>query len=54
MTLRKLQGILTTYEMTVGSNPSTSKETTFKSLKKEDSESELSNAFDALIVRKLK
>lgn len=56
MTLDNLQGILTAYEMRIGSNFSTSKETTFRVEKKEelDSESKLSDAIEALLVRNLK
>ncbi|GLJ17355.1 hypothetical protein SUGI_0301450 [Cryptomeria japonica] len=56
MTLDNLQSILTAYEMRIGNNPSSSKETAFKVEKKEelDSESELSDAIEALFVRKLK
>ncbi|XP_057846870.2 uncharacterized protein LOC131056581 [Cryptomeria japonica] len=54
MTMHKLQSILTAYEMRIGNTLSTSKETTFKVEKQEDSESELSNVFEALLVRKLK
>ncbi|XP_059064356.1 uncharacterized protein LOC131856547 [Cryptomeria japonica] len=56
MTLDNLQTTLTTYEMRIGSNPSTSKETAFKAKKKgePDSESELSDSIEALLVRKLK
>ncbi|XP_059073541.1 uncharacterized protein LOC131874268 [Cryptomeria japonica] len=56
MSLDSLQSILTAYEMRIGSNSSNSKETAFKVEKKEepDSESELSDAIEALLVRKLK
>ncbi|XP_059073489.1 uncharacterized protein LOC131070384 [Cryptomeria japonica] len=54
MTMHKLQSILIAYEMRIGNTLSTSKETTFKVEKQEDSESELSDVFEALLVRKLK
>ncbi|XP_057868003.1 uncharacterized protein LOC131075194 [Cryptomeria japonica] len=56
MNLDSLQSILTAYEMRIGSNPSSSKEIDFKVEKEEepDSESELSDAIEALLVRKLK
>ncbi|XP_059072885.1 uncharacterized protein LOC131873719 [Cryptomeria japonica] len=50
----KLQSTLTAYEMRIGNTPSTSKETTFKIEKQEESESELSDVFETLLVRKLR
>ncbi|XP_059076909.1 uncharacterized protein LOC131064953 [Cryptomeria japonica] len=49
----KLQSTLTAYEMRIGNTPSTSKETTFKIEKQEECESELSDVFETLLVRKL-
>lgn len=54
MTVHKLQSILTAYEMRIGNNPSTSNEIAFKAEKCEDSESELSDIFEALLVKKLR
>lgn len=54
MTLHQLHVILTTYEMRIESNTSTSKETAVKVEKKDDSDSDLLDDFEAMIVRKLK
>ncbi|XP_059071613.1 uncharacterized protein LOC131070388 [Cryptomeria japonica] len=54
MTVHQLQSTLTAYEMRIGNTPSTSKETTFKIEKQEESESELSDVFETLLVRKLR
>ena len=53
MTLHQLQNILIAYEMSIGNNASSSKETTFKAEKKEDSDYDMSDAFQALVVGKL-
>ncbi|XP_059069957.1 uncharacterized protein LOC131859824 [Cryptomeria japonica] len=50
MTLHKLQGILTTYEMRISNNvASTSKETAFKAEKKDDSDSDILDALEELL-----
>ncbi|XP_057821524.2 uncharacterized protein LOC131034148 [Cryptomeria japonica] len=54
MTVHQLQSTLTAYEMRIGNTPSTSKETAFKIEKQEESESELSDVFETLLVRKLR
>ncbi|XP_059078184.1 uncharacterized protein LOC131876736 [Cryptomeria japonica] len=54
MTLHQLQSTLTAYEMRIGNTPFISKETTFKIEKQEESESELSDVFETLLVRKLR